>query len=236
MDSSPVAAARADVGPAPAGGGPAPTSLERPNEAYDAVLFDFGGVLIDSPLDAFTRYERQRGLPEGFIRQVNATNHLENAWARFERNELTFDQFCDEFAAETAAAGARVDAGEVFALLTGELRPPMVDALRRLRPHFRTGLLTNNFAVPLVGDGHDDVLSLFDVVVASAEVGIRKPDPRFYLMACEQLGVCPERSVFLDDLGINLKPARQLGMTTIKVTDVDSAIDDLQRVLGLALR
>jgi putative hydrolase of the HAD superfamily len=200
------------------------------------VLFDFGGVLIDSPLDAFTAYERRHGIPEGFIRQVNATNHLDNAWARFERNECDFDEFCAAFADETAAAGHRVDARAVFALLTGAPRPPMVEALRRLRPHFRTGLLTNNFATPLVADGHDELLALFDVVVASAEVGIRKPDPRFYLLACEQLGVEPGRAVFLDDLGINLKPARALGMRTIKVIDVDRAVDELQDVLGVPLR
>lgn len=207
-----------------------------PSGSYDAVLFDFGGVLIDSPLDAFLAYERRRGLPEGFIRQVNATNHLENAWARFERNELSFDEFCDAFAAETREAGAEVDAREVFALLTGALRPPMVEALRRLRPHFRTGLLTNNFAAPVVPGGYDEVLDMFDVVVASAERGIRKPDPRFYELACEELGVRPDRSVFLDDLGVNLKPARQLGMTTIKVVEPEQAVDELQTVLGIPLR
>ncbi len=204
--------------------------------AFDAVLFDFGGVLIDSPLDAFARYERERGLPEGFIRRVNATNHLDNAWARLERNEVSFDEFCDLFAGECAAAGAAVDVRDVFSHLTGERREPMVEALRRLRPHFRTALLTNNFAVPLVGDGHDDVKAMFDVVVASAEVGVRKPDPRFYRLACDRLEVVPERCVFLDDLGINLKPAREMGMATIKVGDTVRAVEELQELLGLVLR
>lgn len=215
-------------------GQPAPTA---PATEIEAVLFDFGGVLVDSPLDAFRSYERARGIPEGFIRQVNATNHLDNAWARYERNEMGFDDFCAAFAAESSAAGFEVDIRQVFALLTGALRPAMVHALRTLRPHFRTALLTNNFATPLVaGDGYHDVLALFDVVVASAEVGIRKPDPRFYQLACSRLGVAPQRSVFLDDLGINLKPARQLGMRTIKVVDVDTAVDELQQVLGITLR
>lgn len=221
-----------------AGRGTDGPAADGPAADVDAVLFDFGGVLIDSPIDAFLAYERRRGLPEGFIRGVNATNHLENAWARFERNELSFDEFCDAFATETRQAGAEVDARDVFALLTGALRPAMVEALRRLRPHFRTGLLTNNFAVPVAGEDvhHGEVLDLFDVVVASAELGIRKPDPRFYRIACERLAVEPARAVFLDDLGVNLKPARQLGMTTIKVVDVDQAVDDLQAVLGIPLR
>jgi len=206
------------------------------SDRFDAVLFDFGGVLVDSPFDAFARYEQRNGLPDGFIRQVNATNHLENAWARLERNELSFDDFCDAFAVETELAGARVDARAVFASLTGELRPAMVEALRRLKPHFRTALLTNNFAVPVAGGGHDDVVAWFDVVVASAEVGIRKPDPRFYALACDRLGVLPQRAVFLDDLGVNLKPARAMGMATIKVVDVDAAIDELQALTGVTLR
>ena len=213
-----------------------PASLSPSAATFDAVLFDFGGVLIDSPFDAFARYEQASGLPDGFIRRVNASNHHDNAWARMERNEIAFDEFVDLFGEETAAAGARVDVREVFALLTGELRPAMVEALRRLRPHFRTGLLTNNFAVPLVGGGHEEVLAMFDVIVASADVGVRKPDPRFYQLACEQLGVEPERCVFLDDLGINLKPARQLGMTTIKVGGAERAVDELQQVLGIPLR
>jgi len=208
----------------------------NPADRFDAVIFDFGGVLIDSPFDAFARYEEAHDLPSGFIRQVNATNHLDNAWARFERNEMSFDEFCTAFASETAAAGATVDAREVFAMLTGTVRPVMVGALRRLRRHMATGLLTNNFVAPLAGTGYEDVLALFDVVVASADEGMRKPDPRVYTLACDRLGVVPERVVFLDDLGINLKPARSMGMTTIKVTDVDQAVSELEELTGLPLR
>lgn len=208
----------------------------NPVNRFDAVLFDFGGVLIDSPFDAFARYEQAHNLPSGFIRQVNATNHLDNAWARFERNEVSFDEFCTAFALETAAAGATVDVREVFAMLTGEVRPVMVGALRRLHRHLATGLLTNNFATPLDGRGYEEVLALFDVVVASADEGIRKPDPRVYALACDRLGVEPERVVFLDDLGINLKPARAMGMTTIKVTDVSQAVSELEQLIGLPLR
>ena len=207
---------------------------------FDAVLFDFGGVLAGSPFDAFARYEREHGLPEGFLRQVNATNHHDNAWARLERNELSFEDFCDAFEAEAAAAGGKVDTRELFATLSGELRPAMLEAVRRCKERFKTGLLTNNFVTPLTGTERGmavgEVLRLFDVVVESSVVGLRKPDPRFYELACRELGIEPARAVFLDDLGVNLKPARAMGMATIKVLDPDAALDELQELLGIPLR
>jgi putative hydrolase of the HAD superfamily len=204
-----------------------------------AVLFDFGGVITTGPFGAFEHYEQTHGLPPGHIRSVNAANHLENAWARLERNELSFDEFCDAFAAETEAAGGRVDARALFAQLAGELRPEMVEAVRRCAARFKTGLLTNNFVSPLVSEGPSvmrDVLGMFDAVVESSVVGVRKPDERFYLLACDALGIEPTQAVFLDDLGVNLKPARALGMTTIKVTEAAPALDELEAVLGIALR
>jgi putative hydrolase of the HAD superfamily len=170
---------------------------------------------------------------------VNATNHLDNAWARLERNELDFDAFCDAFEAETVAAGHRVDGRHLFALFSGQLRPEMVEAVRRCGQHFKTGLLTNNFVTPISQSGYSaltEVLALFDAVIESSVVGVRKPDERFYLLACGALGIEPARAVFLDDLGVNLKPARALGMRTIKVLDTAQALTELETILGLALR
>jgi len=209
------------------------------SERVEAVLFDMGGVIADSPFDAFERYERAHGLPTGFIRTLNATNHLDNAWARLERSELDFDAFCDAYADEAKAAGGQVDGRDLFAMFSGELRPEMVEAVRRCAQHFKTGLLTNNFVTPLAQSSNSalgEVLAMFDVVVESAVVGVRKPDERFYLMACEALGVTPHQAVFLDDLGVNLKPARALGMVTIKVADTSGALAELEEVLGIALR
>ena len=203
------------------------------------MLFDFGGVITDSPFDAFRRYEQDHGLPDGFIRGVNATNHLDNAWARLERNELDFDAFCEAFEAETLAAGSRIDAPDLFAMFSGQLRPEMVEAVRRCGEHFKTGLLTNNFVTPISASGYSalaEVLAMFDAVVESSVVGVRKPDERFYLIACDALDVSPRQSVFLDDLGVNLKPARALGMATIKVTDTSSALTELEEVTGITLR
>jgi putative hydrolase of the HAD superfamily len=199
------------------------------------VLFDFGGVLSNSPFDAFRHYEEANGLPVGFIRSVNATNHLDNAWARLERGEVGFDEFCDAFESEAAMAWGRVAARDLFALFWGEVREDMIEAVRRCRREFKTGLLTNNFA-PIDDERLADVLELFDVIVESSVVGVRKPDPRFYRLACEKLGIAPTQAVFLDDLGVNLKPARALGMMTIKFDDTASALAELEAVLGIPLR
>lgn len=201
---------------------------------FDAVLFDFGGVLADGPFEAFARYEEENGLPNGFIRGLNATNHDTNAWSKLERSEVDLDGFCALFEAEAKLAGGEVDARAVIAGLGGQLRPEMIEAVRRCHENFRTGLLTNNF-VRVDGRAFEWLPELFDVIVESAVEGVRKPDPRFYEIACERLGVRPNRSIFLDDLGINLKPARALGMTTIKVVTADAALKDLEALVGLSL-
>jgi putative hydrolase of the HAD superfamily len=197
-------------------------------------MFDFGGVITTSPFDWFSRYEHEHGLPSGCIRQLNAQNADANAWSRLERNEIDFDHFCLEFEAEARAAGFTLDARAAMAGLRGSLRPEMVDVVRACSIRFKTACLTNNF---YAGDtsrpsGFKDVLALFDLVLQSRELGIRKPDPGFYLTACERLGVTPDEVVYLDDLGVNLKPARQLGMITIKVGDPITAIAELRAVIG----
>jgi putative hydrolase of the HAD superfamily len=199
-------------------------------------MFDFGGVLTSSPFTAFERYEAEQGLPAGILRTINATDPDTNAWARFERGELDVHGFADAFEAEAWRLGHRVDSRAVLALLQGELRPAMVDAVRRCGDRFTTACLTNNFATddrptpPEI----QEVYALFDLVVESKTVGIRKPEPRFYQLACEALSVAPAEVVYLDDLGVNLKPARAMGMHTIKVTDPDEALAQLSAATGLA--
>jgi putative hydrolase of the HAD superfamily len=215
-----------------------------PDAAITAVLWDFGGVILSSPFEAFNRYEQAQGLPLDFIRSVNATNPDRNAWARFERSEITATEFDRAFADESERLGHRVPGMHVLALLHGEIRPIMVKALERVAAAgYRTACLTNNVAG---GDpAHDpsgraeliaEVMGRFDVVVESSKVGVRKPEREFYELACGLLNVTPEQCVFLDDLGVNLKPAAAMGMTTIKVVSADQALDDLERVLGLPLR
>lgn len=209
-----------------------------PPPPISAVLWDFGGVILSSPFEAFNRYEHEQGLPTDFIRSVNATNPHDNAWAKLERSEVGGREFDEIFAEESAALGHRIPGADVLALLSGDVRPEMVDLLDRVKDAgYQTACLTNN----VLGDHPDAeraatigaIMMRFDAVVESSKVGVRKPEPRFYEIACELLGVQPSACVFLDDLGINLKPAAAMGMTTIKVLSAQQAIADLTRVLAL---
>jgi putative hydrolase of the HAD superfamily len=211
-----------------------------------AVLWDFGGVILSSPFEAFNHHEDEAGLPRDFIRSVNAADPHANAWARLERSEISLKEFDELFAEESARLGHRVQGAIVLDLLHGEIRPEMVEALRRVRAAgLATACLTNN-VISADDTGHVDptgrrervgeVMAMFDAVVESSKVGVRKPEPRFYEIACALLSVTPAECVFLDDLGINLKPAAAMGMTTIKVLDAPQALADLEAVLELPLR
>lgn len=202
---------------------------------FRAVLFDFGGVITSSPFDTFARLEHELGLPADFIRTVNATNPDDNAWARLERSEVDLDTFALQWSEEARALGHDVDGRAVLERLAGQIRPAMVAAIRICGETYKTGCLTNNFgsADSVVSAEIAAIYELFDAVLESRTLGVRKPDPRFYELACAALDVQPEECVFLDDLGVNLKPARALGMQTIKVTDPDVALRELAEVLQL---
>ena len=215
------------------------TALGDPARGIRAVLFDFGGVLSASPFEAFARFEHENGLPPGYIRSLNATDHHDNAWARLERGEVTIGEFVNLFEAEAVAAGHPVDGAAVLALLGGEIRPGMIRAVERCRERYLVGLLTNNFlsaeASERPGGVLDHVLQLFDEVIESSRVGVRKPEERFFEIACEQLEIAPTEAVFLDDLGVNLKPARAMGMRTIKVLNEAQALGELEELVGIPL-
>ncbi len=203
-----------------------------------AVIFDFGGVITSSPFEAFARYEAAHGLPANFIRTVNATNPDHNAWALLERNEIGAAEFDGRFRAEALALGHDVPGSHVLPLLAGDVRPGMVAALKACKAAFKVGCITNNVASEEdIGWGRSvtDILALFDHVIESSKAGVRKPDPRIYLMMCDALGVAPVDCVYLDDLGINCKPAAQLGMHAIKVTGEAQALADLAAATGLRL-
>jgi putative hydrolase of the HAD superfamily len=209
---------------------------------FEAVIWDFGGVLTSSPFEAFTRFETERGLPADIIRRTNAANHLENAWAKFERAEVDIETFDKLFAAESSALGAEVRGRDVLPLIAGDLRPEMVEALKRIKAKFKTGCITNNLPANAIGSAGGrtlyiaEVMVLFDHVIESAKIGLRKPDPKIYRMMVDALAVDPTRCVYLDDLGVNLKPAREMGMTTIKVVSAKQALAELEAATGLALR
>jgi putative hydrolase of the HAD superfamily len=207
-----------------------------------AVLWDFGGVILTSPFDAFTKYERSAGLPDGLIRTINSTNPDTNAWAKLERSEVTISEFAELFNNEAATHGHTVDGRKLLSLLHGEVRPQMVEALRRVKAAgYKVACLTNNITTSERGSIEREeavaaVMAMFDHVTESRHMGVRKPEVRFYEMACEALEIFPSEAVFLDDLGINLKPAAALGMRTIKVVDPDVALDELSSILNLPLR
>jgi len=210
--------------------------------SVEAVIWDFGGVFTSSPFEAFNRYEAEKGLPKDLIRRVNSTNPDHNAWALFERNEIDGAGFDRLFLEESTALGHPVPGSEVLPLLSGQLRPRMVAALKACKAHFKVGCITNN-VVSEFSPGQDapqrmagamgQVMPLFDAIIESSKAGVRKPDPKIYQMMCELLDVPAAACVYLDDLGINCKPAAQLGMRAIKVVDVDQTLAELSAATGL---
>jgi len=211
--------------------------------AIEAVIWDFGGVFTTSPFEAFNRYEARRGLPKDLLRTINATNPHDNAWALFERAQINAAGFDVKFAEEAKALGHEVRGADVLPLLSGEVRPGMVAALKTCKQHFKVGCITNNMRDAGKGAGMASseegaskvgyIMAEFDAVIESSKVGLRKPDPKIYLMMCDLLSVKPEACVYLDDLGINCKPAAQLGMTAIKVQSEAQALADLAVATGL---
>lgn len=211
--------------------------------SLEAVIWDYGGVFTGSPFEAFNAFEARRGLPRDFIRAVNATNPLANAWALFESARIDAAGFDRLFLEEATALGHPVQGAEVLPLLSGALRPRMVMALEVCKTRYKVGCITNNMA-----QGHgpgmaadagaasttSEVMAMFDLVIESSKVGVRKPDPEIYRMMCEALQVRPADCLYLDDLGVNCKGAAQLGMTAIKVVSEAQALDDLARATGLS--
>ena len=206
-----------------------------------AVFWDFGGVITSSPFESFNRFEKENNLPLDFLRSVNSTNPDSNAWALLERNEINLEEFDLLFERESDDLGHSVKGKDVIALLKGQIRPEMITALEKIRGNLIQACLTNN--IQSMGDidfegnvsaacKHEEVMGMFDFVFESSKENVRKPDPEFYLRACKRGNVDPSDVVFLDDLGINLKPAKALGMSTIKFTDPKEALSDLRALLG----
>ena len=216
---------------------------------YTTVIFDFGGVITASPFEAFNKLEAERGLPHDFVRRVNSSDPDDNAWAKFERAEIDAAAFDSLFAEEARALGHELEGEAVLAVIAGAVRPAMVATLDTLKDRgFTIACITNNVPggkMGIRGAGMTrsaeaaievaDIMARFDHVIESSKAGVRKPDPRIYQMMCEKLGVEPAECIYLDDLGINCKPASQLGMHAIKVTSGEQALGDLSAVLGMPL-
>ena len=201
---------------------------------YKAIIWDFGGVITSSPFDAFNEFEEVNGLPKDIIRTINSENPDMNAWAQFESNSITIDQFDDLFLKEAKTKGFDIKGRDIIKLLKGSIRENMVSFLRELKSDFKLGCITNNVkssSQENTDNETEEVMSIFDHLIESSIVGIRKPNPEIYMMSCDALNVSPDQCIYLDDLGINLKPARELGMTTIKVIQPEDAIQEVRNLL-----
>lgn len=201
---------------------------------YKAIIWDFGGVITSSPFEAFNQFEEANGLPKDIIRTINSENPDTNAWAKFESNSVTIDVFNDLFLKEAKAKGFDIKGRDIIKLLKGSIRKNMVSFLRELKSDFKLGCITNNVKSSSEENNDNETkeaMSLFDHVIESSIVGIRKPNPEIYMMSCDALKVSPDQCIYLDDLGINLKPARELGMTTIKVIQPEDAIQEVRNLL-----
>ena len=201
---------------------------------YKAIIWDFGGVITSSPFEAFNDFEEANGLPKDIIRTINSENSDMNAWAQFESNSITIDQFNDLFLKEAKAKGFDIKGRDIIKLLKGSIRESMVSFLRELKSDFKLGCITNNVkssSEENTDNETKEAMSIFDHVIESSIVGIRKPNPEIYMMSCDALNVSPDQCIYLDDLGINLKPARELGMTTIKVIQPEDAIQEVRNLL-----
>ena len=206
---------------------------------YKAIIWDFGGVITSSPFEAFNKFELSNNLPKDIIRTINSENPDNNAWAKFERNDIDLDEFDNLFSIEADKKGFKILGKQVVKLLSGEIRKQMVDFLSLLKKDYKLGCITNNIQnsknekVNHLNEA-GQVMKIFDHIIESSKVGLRKPDPKIYYMSCDALNVKPEECIYLDDLGINLKPAREIGMTTIKVIDPNEAINEVKQYLQLA--
>ena len=210
-----------------------------------AVFWDFGGVITTSPFDSFNIYEESQNLPKDLIRTINSTNPDNNAWAKLERSEIDQEEFDSLFEVESQQFGHSVPGKQVLALLKAQIRPEMVKALREIKDKLIQGCLTNNIQSDedqevetdnaAISGTHQEIMGLFDFVFESSKENVRKPDPKFYQLACNRGKVNPNEVIFLDDLGINLKPAKALGMKTIKVVRAKDALKDLQDLLDFPI-
>ena len=215
-----------------------------PNGKLEAILWDFGGVFTTSPFENFNLLEERCGAPIDFIRTLNSVNPTTNAWAQFESNQVSLEEFDELFAKESKLAGHEIRGKEVISMLSGDLRPKMVELLKLCKEQYKVACITNNVKAGRgPGMSTDDdkaskvskVMALFDDVIESSIEGIRKPNPEIYKLACRRISVEPEKCLFIDDLGINLKPAKELGMKTIKVLSEAQALKDICLITNINL-
>lgn len=205
---------------------------------FKAVIFDLGGVVFSSPMQAFSKLEQQHGLEKNFLNRMIVRNGNESAWSKLERGLLSLDaQFYKTFDEEITQAGAQDFSSEALMKEVSQsmgVNQCMLDAIQNLRnANYKVAALTNNWIESKGREGFgESIKKHFDIFVESAIEGIQKPDPAIYLRTLKRLEVKATESVFLDDIGRNLKSAQSLGIHTIKVTNAMDAVKELEKVLG----
>ena len=212
------------------------------NNRFSSIFWDFGGVITSSPFEAFNAFEKENNIPFDFIRKVNSTNPFNNAWAQLEQSKISLEEFNILFAKESKQLGREILGHEVLSLLQGKIRPRIVKAIKTFKElGFLQACLTNNFNsgdrdISALDDKNDErlkIMELFDFIIESKEVGVRKPNNEFYELALNKTKADPEKTIFLDDLGINLKPAKLLKISTIKVVSEQQALSELSDLTGV---
>lgn len=206
--------------------------------AIEAVLFDFHGVLTTSPFAAMGSIGAASGVDEKIVLEVMLGDYAgdgDHPWHRLERGEITFAEYLPELMSRAAEAGFEVDfSGLREFSRTMEVHQHVVDAIAALKERgYRTAVITNN--VKEFGDRWRSLValdSLFDVVVDSCEVGMRKPNPKIYLHTLDRLGgIAPDRAVFLDDAPGNVAGAEAAGLHAIHVEDPADALLAVEALL-----
>ena len=165
---------------------------EEPSPPFRAVIFDLGGVVLGSPLHAIASFERELGIPAGFVNRVVVDTGASGAWARHERGELAREHFMREFSGECQSAGHALSVPDLFDRMAevSHPRPRMLEAIRRIRARgLLTAALTNNFPSDAEDSGGRALRACFDDFFESSVLGLHKPDPRIYQHACRALDV-----------------------------------------------
>ena len=213
------------------------------------VIFDLGGVVFESPIVKLAELESSHGL------EVHALNRFimqSSSWSALEKGIMNPVQFTVAYDAEVSEMARRRLVDDKLLSITGETvlrtiasagaesRPAYREAIAALRSKgFKTVALTNNFQSLGATSALSLVSGMFDLVVESSMVGLRKPDPAIYRLVCEKAHVTPAHCVFLDDIGKNLVPAKEMGMDTIRVSGQDvggvDALHKLEKILGQQL-
>ena len=203
------------------------------------IIFDFGGVVTNSPIEGFKKLEDTHGYAKGLITSINMNNPNNNAWAQSERGEINIDTFLSQFEKEALEIGQKINANEILMQLYGSLRPIMVNKIISLAKSKKYKLICltnvlkgmNKFMPKEREEAVNNILSYFDVIYESYKIGMRKPESRIYEYIIDNLAIIPNEAVFLDDLGMNLKTAKKLGINTIKVVDPEESIKELDLLL-----